>query len=366
MNASSFFPALSPALARFSRQSAAPFRALLRTTGYKLRPPCALEHTARITARQAALLASGVVGPQACAQIRVEERAGALPTIVVGGFVPDATEAFYLLRGGLLRHGSVFYFNYPRRGFSTDLFLAQLEDLIEEIHTRRGQRPVLIAVSFGAGLVLELLRRAAARGETLPLAGLALVSPVACSADLIDVRAPKPTTLLGRVLLPYLRGGACAPDGAIVEKSRTVFLRMFESGAQNQSALRFLLTRAETQRLRDAVVGSINAIDAAGAFERVRALNQFPEPGEPCVLFAGPALVLYAEKESAVLQENAPTWREFSHRAEAWFPRGHCAVVTNEDDHPVQHASLIFHSRNFEPHLARLFREIRRLKVHAA
>jgi len=364
MHASRFLPPF-PALARLSQQTAAPFHALLRTTGYKLRPPRALEHPPRVTTRQAPLLASGLVGPQARAQVCVEERGGALPTIVVGGFVPDATEAFYLLRGGLLRHGSVFYFNYPRRGFSTDLFLAQLEDLIAEIATLRGQRPALIAVSFGAGLVLELLRRAAARGEALPLAGLTLVSPVACTADLIDVRAPKPTTLLGRVLLPYLRGGG-APDGAIVEKSRSVFLRMFESGAQNQSALRFLLTRTETRRLRAAVVGSINAIDAAGAFERVRALSLFPEPGEPRVLFAGPALVLYAEKESAVLQENAPTWREFSQRTRAWLPEGRCVVVTNHADHPVQHASLIFHSRNFEPHLARLYRLIRERAARAA
>jgi len=246
MNATSFLPSFA-SFSRLSQQTAAPFQALLRTTGYKLRPPRALEHTPTVTTRQAPLLASGVVGPQTRAEIRVEERTGALPTIVIGGFVPDATEAFYLLRGGLLRHGSVFYFNYPRRGFSVDLFLAQLEDLIEEIVTERRQQPALIAVSFGAGIVLELLRRAHARGESLSLSGLTLVSPVTCTADLIDAQAPKPTTLLGRVLLPYLRGSG-APDGATVEKSRTVFLRMFESGAQNQSALRFLLTRDETRR----------------------------------------------------------------------------------------------------------------------
>lgn len=364
MNASALFPSF-PTLARLSRQTAAPFQALVRTTGYKLRPPCAVPHTPECVRRQAPLFGSGLVGPQHRAEIRVERRAGPLPTIVVGGFVPDATEAFYLLRGLLLRHGSVYYFNYSRRGFSTDLFLAQLEDLIEEIAAREGQRPALIAVSFGAGVVLEMLRRAAARGEALPLAGLTLVSPVACSADLIDLSAPKPTTLLGRVLLPYLRGPG-VPDGAIVEKSRSVFLRMFESGAQNQSALRFLLTRAEMKRLRDAVVGTINAIDDAGAFERVRALTEFPAPGEPRVLFAGPALVLYAEKESAVLQENAPTWREFSERTSAWLPRGRCAVVTNHAENPVQHASLIFHSRNFEPHLAQLYRALRLSLTHAA
>lgn len=364
MNASSFFPSL-PTLARLSRQTAAPFQILARTTGYRLRPPAAREFVPGATSRQHPLLASGVVGPQQRAEIRVEERSGPLPTIVVGGFVPDATEAFYLLRGGLLRHGSVFYLNYPRRGFSTDLFLAQLEDLIEEIAVHRGQRPALIAVSFGAGLVLELLRRAALRGAELPLAGLTLVSPVACVADLIDLSAPKPTTLLGRVILPYLRGNA-GPDGATVEKSRSVFLRMFESGAQNQNAFRFLLTRAETRRLRDAVVGSINAIDAAGAFERVQALNQLPAPDAPRVLFRGPSLVLYAEKESAVLQEHGPTWRELSQRTTAWLPQGRCVVVTNSEDNPVQHASLIFHSRNFEPHLAQLYRRIRQQAVRAA
>lgn len=361
MSATSLFPTF----AHFARHAAAPLQVLLRTTGYTLRPPRAEQHQPRVTARQAALLTSGVVGPQHCAEVRVEERAGPLPTIVIGGFVPDATEAFYLLRGGLLRHGSVFYFNYPRRGFSTDLFLAQLEDLIEELTTQRGQRPALIAVSFGAGLALEGLRRAAARGAEWPLAGLTLVSPVACTADLIDLSATKPTTLLGRVIMPYLRGPA-APEGSIVEKSRSVFLRMFESGAQNQSALRFLLTRTEARRLRDAVIGTINAIDAVGAFERVRALNALPEPGQPRALFSGPAVVLYAEKENAVLQEHAPTWHELRHRTRAWLPQGRCEVVSNSADHPVQHASLIFHSRNFEPHLQQLYRTLRQRLARAA
>lgn len=361
MTASTLFPTF----AHFARQAVAPLQLAQRTTGYTLRPPRALPHEPRVTTRQAPLLATGLLGPQHRAEIRVERRSGPLPSILVGGFVPDATEAFYLLRGGLLRHGSVYYLNYPRRGFSTDLFLAQLEDLIEEVAAARGQRPALIAVSFGAGLVLELLRRAAAAGRELPLAGLTLVSPVACTSDLIDQSAPKPTTLLGRVILPYLRGGA-SPDRVTVEKSRSVFLRMFESGAQNQAALRFLLTRAETRRLRDAVVGTIAAIDAAGAFERVRALNLLPAPGEPRTLFSGPTLLLYAEKESSVLQENAPTWREFSARPAAWFPQGRCVVVTNSADNPVQHASLIFHSRNFEPHLAQHYRLLRNLSTRAA
>ena len=76
---------------------------------------------------------------------------------MLGGFVPDATEAAYLLRGTLLHCGSLYYFNYPRRGFSTDLFLAQLSDLVEELSLLHRRPPVIIAVSFGAGLLLEWL-----------------------------------------------------------------------------------------------------------------------------------------------------------------------------------------------------------------
>jgi pimeloyl-ACP methyl ester carboxylesterase len=363
MQAATFLPPY-PTLARLTRRTAAPFAVLLRTTGYRLRPPCARPFAATVTTRQHAVLARGAAGLHERADVRVEERGGPLPTIVVGGFVPDATEALYLLRGGLLRHGSVYYCNYPTRGFSTDLLLAQLEDLVEELARLRGRRPAVVAVSFGAGLVLELLRRAAARGDTLPLAGVALVSPVACAADLLDPAAPKPTTLLGRVIQPYLRGGA--PDAGVVERSRTVFLRMFDSGAQNEEALRQLLTPDESRRLRAAVLGSIQAIDAAGACARVRALAALPAPAAPVPLCAGPAAVLYAEKEGAVLREDGPTRREFTARLQAWFPRGRCTVVASADGPPVQHASLIFHSREFRPPLASLYRAMRVGRAHAA
>ncbi|HET7537066.1 MAG TPA: alpha/beta fold hydrolase, partial [Candidatus Didemnitutus sp.] len=238
MPALSLLPVLS-IVAQISRQPAAPLRIWLRTTGYKLRPPRPAVHTATTAARQDALHASGLAGPQHRADVLVEERNGPLPTIVVGGFVPDTTEALYLMRGGFLQHGSVYYFNYPRRAFSTDLFLAQLEDLIQEVGELRGRLPVLVGVSFGAGLVLELLRRCAHRRATLPLAGLVLISPVLCTADLLDPAAPKPSTLLGRVLKPYL-DATDRPDQSIVDKSRTVFLKMFEDGAQKKDALRFL------------------------------------------------------------------------------------------------------------------------------
>src|ERR1035438_2642306 len=49
----------------------------------------------------------------------------------------------YLLRGMLLRHGSVYYMNSPRLGFSLAMLCAQLDDLSEEL-AMRGQRPVIL------------------------------------------------------------------------------------------------------------------------------------------------------------------------------------------------------------------------------
>jgi len=364
MSALSFFPLLS-LFAQFGRQPAAPLRLWLRSAGYKLLPPRAVVHQPEVRTRQDAVSASGIAGLHQRADVLVEKRPGPVPTIIVGGFVPDGIDAFYLLRGRLATNGSIYYVNYPRRGFSMDLFQAQLEDLIEEIAVRRGRRPALMAVSFGCAVALELLRRASAAGRELPLAGLILISPVACSADLLDPAEAKPSTLLGRVIKPYL-GSTVRTDNAIVEKSRAVFLKMFEAGAQNKEALRFLMTRGETRRLRDAVLGTINAIDGNGASERVRALCDVPPLTAPQVLFSGPALVLFAEKENAVLVESSPTRREMTGRVTAWFPRGRCVTVTNHADNPVQHASLIFHSQNFQPLFAAFYRSLRHLLHQAA
>ena len=352
-------------VAQLGRQPTAPLRIWLRTTGNKLRPPRTVPHQATVRTRQDFVQANGHAGLHQHADVLVEKRPGPCPTIIVGGFVPDSTDAFYLMRGGLTAHGSVYYLNYPSRGFSTELFLAQLEDLIEEIARTRGHRPALIGVSFGAGLVLELLRQAAANGRELPLAGLILVSPVACAADLLDPDELKPSTLLGRVIKPYLSVPARSDD-SVVEKARSVFLKMFESGANNRDALRFVLTRLESLRLRDSVLGTINAINATGAGERVRALAAMPAMREPTVFFSGPTLVLYAEKETSVLVRTSPTWREFRQRSSAWFPRGRCVTVTNTSDNPVQHASLIFHSHNFQPHFTAFYRRLRYALAQAA
>lgn len=136
------------------------FGTFLRVTGYRLRPPRPAPFAFAVRHRQDALLARGAAGPYQRAALLHEARSGPVPTVVLGGFVPDATEAVFLLRRTLLRFGSLSYFNYPRRGFSSELRFAQLDDLVDELSLLHGRLPVILAISFGAGLVIQWLKRA--------------------------------------------------------------------------------------------------------------------------------------------------------------------------------------------------------------
>ncbi len=372
MPALSLAPTLS-LLAALQRVSPVrPLRTFLRAAEEKRHPSHALPHAPAVRAAQDRVLAAGA-GPHQAATLLREAGRGALPTIVLGGFVPDATEQVFLLRHFLLRSGDVYYFNYPCHGFSLDLLCAQLDDLVAELAERRGQTPVLFSVSFGSGLLLEWLARRRRAGSPPVLAGTVLVSPVACTADLVHPAAAKPATLLGRALQPYLAATATAEaaDGAI-ERSRTIFARMFEAGAQNKAGLAGLMTAGELAQLHAAVMATIRGISGAGARERVRALQAMTAPPgyfAPGLLplSPAPALVLYAEREEAVLEAGSPTRFAFTTALPAYFPHGRLQRIGNPFGPPVQHASLIFHVFEFLPALSGFYHRLKSGKLrHAA
>ncbi|MFH1496326.1 MAG: alpha/beta hydrolase [Verrucomicrobiota bacterium] len=360
MPALSIAPALS-VLAVLGRVPASrPLRTWLRTTGYKLRPPRPLPY---VTGGTRAVATAGVHE----ATLLHEARSGDRPTIVLGGFVPDAPEQVFLLRGDLLRHGSVHYFNYPKSGFDLDRLCVQLDELVQDLAARAGTPPVILAVSFGAGLAIEWLRRIRAAGRSAPIAGLVLISPVTCVADLIAPGSAKPTTLLGRAILPYLADeGEFRPEH--IERSRSIFVRMFEAGAQNKSALAALMTRAELLRLRDKVIATINGIDRQGASARIRALCQLPVPtealaGDRLPLCEAPTLILYAEKENAVLQAAAPGRFLLTNAHRTLFPDSNVFTVSNSKGDPVQHASLIFHYFDFRAPIVSFYARLKGRKL---
>jgi hypothetical protein len=367
----SLAPALS-LLAAFGRVSPAqPLRTLIRTTGYRFRPPLPVAHSPRVRTAQEAVLGAGRAGPHQMASVLCEIRKGPTPTIVLGGFVPDATEQVFLLRGTLLRRGSVFYLNYPRNGFSAELFFAQLDDLVEELGRVHGTPPVIFSVSFGSGLVLDWLRRARVAGRHAAIAGAVFVSPIGCVEDLLAPGEPKPSTLLGRAIKPYLDANGGEIDPRQIEKSRTIFSRMFGAGAQNKTALATLMTAAELTRLHSAVMETIARVDARGAAERTGALRGFVSPAsyfsqELLPLTEAPALVLFAEDEDAVIERRSPTRFAFNAAHRAYFPRGRCLTLANPGGSPVQHASLIFHSANFIPPISRFYGSIKPRKIRQA
>jgi pimeloyl-ACP methyl ester carboxylesterase len=371
MPAPSFALALSFLAAVGQTPPAQPLRTLIRTTSRRFNPPRREVLSSVPGPAVRAALAAGVGSPAALATVRREQRRGPRPTLVLGGFVPDAAEQVYLLRGYLARQGSVYYLDYPKGDFSSALLAAQLDDLAADIAAREGAPPVVVAVSFGAGVALDWLRRARLAGRTPPvLAGLVLVSPVCCAEDILPAGEAKPGTLLGRALKPLLapRDAPDEADEAAVDKARQIFARMFEAGVQNKAALATLLTRAELAELRAAVAATISGLSSRGATARVRAMKEMASPSsyltpELLPLCPAPALVLYAEKEGAVLSERSPARAALERSCAAFFPAGACRVVTNPRGAPVQHASLIFHVENFLPHFGRFYRSLKPRKT---
>jgi hypothetical protein len=369
MPALSFAPALS-LLAAIQRVSPVrPLRTFMRAAEERFRPQTLARHEPATRPAEQALLGRAGAGLHQRATILREAGRGRLPTIVLGGFVPDPSEQVFLLRRMLLRHGDVYYFNYSPQGFSTELACAQLDDLVSEL-VANGQLPVVFSVSFGGGLALDWLRRTRLAGREAPLAGLVVVSPVTCADDVVAPGAGKPATLLGRALKPFLGGGEVAES--TVEKSRTIFLRMFESGARNKTALSILMTSEEFTRLRGAVMGTIGRITQGGACERVRAMAaMLPPPAyfsnAVLPLTTAPALVLFAENEDGVLDPGSPARFALQTAHRAYFRNGRVQqVAALPGSPPVQHASLIFHVFEFLPHLADFYGKLRHSRMRSA
>ncbi|MBJ6724463.1 alpha/beta fold hydrolase [Geomesophilobacter sediminis] len=281
-------------------------------------------------------------------QIFKEKGVGELPTIVVGGFVPDATEQVEFQRPLFREYGSVYYLNYPRHGFSLEMFFAQLADLIEYLNARR-QRPVLFGVSFGCGLIAQFLKESA-NDPNLKIRGVALASPVLCTADLIRPEGEKAggVRMLESNLKRILKSAAEGSEGVErqIERARRCFQALFETGAAN---------RALTGRhlsIRKKIMHVIETTPADGGYQRVLALQQLDGPRDGEAVFTGPTLALLAEAEDNLLVPTSPTLSLLRdpERRRHLFPRlSFWKVTSPEPDDAVAHASLIFHHHCYNP-----------------
>jgi pimeloyl-ACP methyl ester carboxylesterase len=322
-------------------------QAALLATGF-MRSMAIKRYSPKYRQREFLLLKSS---PQAhatrCCIFR-EKGAGTVPTIVLGGFVPDATETVEFQRQLLRQHGSIYYLNYPRSGFCEEMFVAQLSDLIDDLG-RAGQKPLIMSVSYGSGLLVNFLRRAQEAIHER-IRGLILASPVICTDDLIRPAGGKRDGV--RLLESNLKKivGADPMDEVIldkhIERSRRCFQALFTTGAENRSLdIRHL-------SIRKKIMDVINHTSARGGFERVLSLRDFSFPPLRNSVFAGPVLTLLAENEEDTLVHSSPTLETFRDPAlyTRLFPTCRVKTVHSKDiNDPVAHASLIFHHEAYNP-----------------
>ncbi|ACH38868.1 hypothetical protein Gbem_1854 [Citrifermentans bemidjiense Bem] len=290
-----------------------------------------------------------LVSLHACRALVFKEKgAGNVPTIVVGGFVPDATEQVEFQRSLLREYGSIYYINYPRHGFSTELFFAQLADLIEAINNR-DQKPVLFGVSFGCGLIARFLQENR-DSKLLRIRGVVMASPVLCAEDLIRPVREKGEGV--RMLESNLRRilGRADNDGEgigrQIERARKCFQSLFEIGAQNRSLSSRHLS------IKKKIMQVIEETPAVGGYQRVLALKQFVRPAGERPIFWGAALTLLAEEEENLLVPTSPTLGLLGHpqQRKTLFPNGVVRrVISDVAGDAVAHASLIFHHRCYNP-----------------
>jgi pimeloyl-ACP methyl ester carboxylesterase len=286
----------------------------------------------RARSREFAVLEKNQDAYRTRCQLYRENGPGNVPTIVLGGFVPNATETVEFQRRLLRQHGPVYYVNYSRNGFCREMFTAQLTDLIEDL-ARRGQKPLIMGVSFGCGLLTGFMQQADEHIHEI-IRGLVLVSPAGQKRDGIRILE----SILKKIL-------STDPENKVeidrnVERSRRCFQSLFNSGAENRTlSVRHLAIRKK-------IFDVIEYTTARGGFERVTAMRDFCFPVPDSTLFSGPVLTLLAENEADILVPSSPTLKLFSDSSlySRIFPS--CRVKTVKSriaGDGVAHASLIFH-----------------------
>ena len=294
-----------------------------------------------------------------------EKGPGDIPTIVIGGFVPDATEAVEFQRPLFRSYGSVYYINYSRNGFLSDMFFAQLADLIEEIN-RAGKRPVIFGVSFGCGLIREFLR-SPMNDSSLMIRGIIMASPVFCTEDLVRSERDKGSgvRLLESNLKRILKSDPSKVEDVSrqIERARRCFQGLFEIGAGNR-----VLNRRHLS-IKKKIMDVVAETPAVGGYQRVLALREFPPMNGEASLFPGPALVLLAEGEEDILVPASPTLAAMKNPdiRSRILPLGRVRTVQSlVAGDPVAHASLIFHHHCYNPLLEAWYDKLQAPALFAA
>jgi pimeloyl-ACP methyl ester carboxylesterase len=295
--------------------------------------------------------------------------------ILVPGLVPDGPETFLRQIKTLRSFGSIATATYPYDHFNVEGVLSFLREHIQA-SAHAGRLPVLVGVSVGGGLCLELLRRCREAGETLPLSALMLISPLSCTGDL----AP----LLARLVSGIYSEADLGADGnptAALERGRTLFRTLASrsvSPTPQVSGWRSLLAlltpqgiaNLNEQRIRERIDRTLAAIPVTGGIERVMALRCLhgigAGPASRRPLTQAPTMLLWGSKERHTLTMEGPGTSILCRPdlASRVFPNCEVHWLYGNEGEEVPHASLLKHAPSFNRHL-RTFMQ-RRLRDEAA
>lgn len=280
--------------------------------------------------------------------------------LLLPGLVPDGAETFLRQQALFRAFGDVTTITYPYDGFDLDRLIESLDKRIRAA-AHRGERPVLVGVSVGGGIALELLRRT--QSNPLPLAAVVLVSPLTCVDDL----APMFKRFLDPVLHPP--EGTTATDA--IEKAR-VFFRALAARSMGEpivSKWKALFTpphgwiqlRDQSVRLR--IQRTLDGIPAAGGLERVQAILRFVGVHQVRgVLTKAPTLICWGSRERHTLRMDGPGTGLLCRPDLAFrlFPDAEIQWVYDREGGEVPHASLLKHAHAFNPLFKRFLKRLSR------
>lgn len=295
--------------------------------------------------------------------IRTIPGRGPFHLLCVPGLVPDGPETFLRQMPLLRSFGTVSLVTYPYERFELDQVLAALQAHITSARAA-GRQVVLMGVSVGGGICLELLRRARDAGSPIELAAFILVSPFTCTRDL----APLLARLVTGIEQEADRGADGQPEQAL-ERGRAFFRQLASRSAGDKpkavSGWRSFFNLLTPQglaelgeaRIRARIELTLANISAQGGIDRVLALRQMSgleqNPRAVRPLTQAPTLILWGSKERHTLSMEGPGTGILCRPdlASRHFPDVEVQWVYAHDGEEIPHASLLKHYSAFNRHL---------------
>ncbi len=295
--------------------------------------------------------------------------------LLVPGLVPDGPETFLRQMRMLRSYGTCTTVTYPYEGFDLDTTLAALKGVILAAH-EDGKLPVLVGVSVGGGLCLELMRRARDAGEVLPLSAVMLISPLSCIGDL----APLLSRLVTGIASEHARGDDGNPELAL-ERGRSFFKTLASRSVAPRAQtgrLRSLLALLTPQgiadlgerRIRDRIDHTLANISPQGGIARTMAVTSLrgidPANRTSGPITSAPTMILWGSKERHTLNIEGPGASILCRPdlASKFFPHSEIHWLYDVNGDEVPHASLLKHHHTFNRFLRSFIK--RRLKAELA